>query len=321
MAKNLTPSVAIAMATYNGQTYLKEQLESLCSQTFQDFKLVIVDDASSDDSMTIIKTFTELLNIELHQNSHNPGYIKDFEKAISLSDAPYIAPCDQDDIWLPNKLQTLLENIGNATLIYSDSKLIDAHGNSLERTLSQKLKNNFISTTSPLPFIYDNCVSAHAILFKNELKKSIFPFPKHLYFDAWIAANAAMHHGIIYVNTALICYRQHESNTLSQQKKASLSLSKKIHQKSAKKIQDHRTRTEIIDDLLKASELPIDDKNTLLQLKKGHVQFQSYWFNLSFFKTLLQHRRLLFAITKRQTMMLCFKKAIGLKLYRFLPFL
>ena len=159
------------------------------------------------------------LEIELVQNEENLGYIKNFEKALSLADCDYIAPCDQDDLWASDKLQVLVQNISGASLIYSNSELVDAQGKSLHRTLSQKLKNNFISTRSPLCFVYDNCVSAHSMLFTRELLTSIFPFPTTLYFDAWIAANAASINGVAFIDTNLVLYRQHTTNTLSITKK------------------------------------------------------------------------------------------------------
>lgn len=141
-------------------------------------------------------------------------------------DTPYIAICDQDDIWELNKLEILMSALGDNILVYSNSLLINGEGVSLEKNLSQKLKNNFIDSDTPLSFLYDNSVSAHTVLFKKDLLKKIFPFPQHIYFDAWIAANAANNGTVHFVNKSLVKYRQHSTNTLGNKKRKQLHLKK-----------------------------------------------------------------------------------------------
>ncbi len=317
VAEDLTPSVSIVLATYNGEKYIAEQLESISRQSYKNFNIIIVDDASSDGTAAVIQSFMDRLPIKLIQNETNLGYIKNFEKALSLADADYVAPCDQDDIWTSDKLQVLVDNIDDATLIYSNSELVDAEGNSLKRTLSEKLKNNFVSTDSALSFVFDNCVSAHAMLFKKELSDSIFPFPDTLYFDAWIAANAASLDGIKYIDKNLVLYRQHTTNTLSvtgKKPKAKMT-------KSEKKAKENATAINIISDLLDSPQLSKQERAVLDDLLQAYKQFIHSWFNLGLFLLLLQHRHLFFQITTRAPLWLCFKKAIGFKSYRLFPFL
>lgn len=314
-------TVSVVMATYNGERYLREQLDSIAAQTLQPTQIIIQDDSSDDQTVAIVQEYASYLPIQLETNSHNIGYVRNFELALSKAEGKYIAICDQDDIWEPNKLELLLKTIGTKTLIYSDSLLIDADGNSLNQTLSDKLKNNFISTDSPLSFIYDNCISAHALLFHRSLLPQLFPFPKHLYFDAWIAANATSINGISYLNQRLVRYRQHASNTLSRRQKVSLPISEKITHKTAKKAHEHAKRAEIIHDLLTIQTLTLKDRELLSHLQKGHLDFPNRWFNLSFFRLLFRHQGRIFAITKRNSFTLSLKKAIGLKLYQLFPFL
>ncbi|MEN8147455.1 MAG: glycosyltransferase family 2 protein [Campylobacterota bacterium] len=317
MAEDLTPSVAIVVATYNGETYIAEQLESISQQSYKNFNVIIVDDASSDGTVAVIQSFMDKLPLKLIQNENNLGYIKNFEKALSLADADYVAPCDQDDIWTSDKLQVLVDNIDDATLVYSNSELVDAEGNSLNRTLSKKLKNNFISTRSALSFVFDNCVSAHAMLFKKELLDSIFPFPKTLYFDAWIAANAASSNGIKYIDQNLVLYRQHATNTLSiTQKKPKAKMSK-----SEKKAKENATAINMIEELLDSPQLSKQERELIKALLNAQRQFTHAWFNLELFLLLVQHRHLFFQITTRSPLWLCFKKALGYKSYRLFPFL
>jgi glycosyltransferase involved in cell wall biosynthesis len=314
-------SVSVVIATYNGEHYLREQLDSILSQTIQPLEVIIQDDCSNDSTVALIQEYFSRLPILLKINEKNIGYIRNFEHALSQARGDYIAICDQDDIWEANKLELLLSNIGDSSLIYSNSLLIDSDANSLNKTLSDKLKNRFISTHSPLSFVYDNCVSAHAMLFSRSLLPQLFPFPKHLYFDAWITANAASANGIHYLDQSLVQYRQHSTNTLSITQKASLSFREKIALKTQKKRDEHTSRVEIINDLLSIVSLTQEEQNLLRKLRQEHLSFPKHWFNIIFFALLLQNKNTLFAITKRNPFILAFKKAIGFKLYHFFPFL
>lgn len=318
---NSSNSVSIVIATYNGEHYIREQLDSIIAQTHQPLEVIIQDDCSQDATVSIVREYLSLLPIHLEINTKNLGYIRNFELALKKAQGEYIALCDQDDIWIPSKLELLIANIGDNALIYSNSLLIDSHGDSLHKTLSDKLRNTFISTHSPFSFIYDNCVSAHALMFKRSLLTQLFPFPKSLYFDAWIAANGASFGGVCYLDQPLVHYRQHSTNTLSMTKKASLSFGEKIVLKKQKKLQENRTRAAIIGDLLSISSLTQMQRDLLRQLKEEHLAFSKHWFNITLFTLLFNNRHLFFAITQRNPLILAFKKAIGFKLYRFFPFL
>lgn len=318
---NSSKSISVVIATYNGAPYLREQLNSIAAQTLQPFEIIIQDDCSIDETVAIIQEYIPQLPIRLEINPTNIGYIHNFELAISKASGEFIAICDQDDIWEENKLDLLLSNIGDHSLIYSNSLLIDSHGNSLQKTLAEKLSNRFISTRSPLVFVYDNCVSAHALMFHRSLIPQLFPFPSTLYFDAWIAANAASKHGIKYIDQPLVRYRQHSTNTLAQTAKPKTSLFKKIALKAKKKSLEHQNSALIISDLLHIPTLTSTEYDILERLRKEHLSFETSWFNVTFFLLLNRHKKSLFAITKRNPWVVAFKKAIGSKLYRFFPFL
>lgn len=321
MPNSHNPNISIVIATYNGAKYLREQLDSIAAQTMPAYEIIIQDDCSEDETVAIIESYSSKLPIKLFQNPQNLGYIRNFESALSKAQGEFIALCDQDDVWKPEKLEWLMQTIGTKSLAYADSMLIDSDGNPIGKTLSKKLRNRFIEAPSPLCFVYDNCVSAHAILLRRSLLKHLFPFPRYLYFDAWIAACAASHKGIGYIDEPLVGYRQHASNTLSIHHKPKRSFLEKMFSKVAKKREEHASRAAIIGDLLRIMELDETQRNVLIRLQQAHASFDSRWFNLGMFFLLVQYRSLLFAITRRNSFALAFKKSIGLKLYRFLPFL
>jgi glycosyltransferase involved in cell wall biosynthesis len=309
-------SISIVMATYNGENFIAEQLESIVNQTIAPLEVIIRDDCSTDNTIAIIETYWSKLPIRLERSAENVGYIKNFELALSLAMGEYIVFCDQDDIWETQKLERLMEGLNGYSLAYCNSSLVDSNGKSLRKTLKEKLKNNFISTHSPLAFVYDNCVSAHAMIFHRSLVQQLIPFPKHLFFDAWIAANAASVNGVHYIDLPLIRYRQHSSNTVSGSNKVKSSFIKKIALKAENKLKDHHNFACIISDMLQMSSLSAKDRDVLQKLQEGHLSFGKCWFNVSMYRTLVENEGIIFAITKKKSKKAAFKKAVGYKLYR-----
>ena len=106
--------ISVAMTTYNGEKYLKEQIDSILSQSEKDIELIICDDCSTDNTNKILSDYTEKdKRVHVYKNELNLGYVKNFEKAISLCSGDYIALSDQDDIWLPEHLSVLLKHLKN----------------------------------------------------------------------------------------------------------------------------------------------------------------------------------------------------------------
>lgn len=210
-----SPLVSIALCTYNGSKYLPIQLESILNQTYQHIEIVIVDDRSTDDTYELLKSYESKYpnKIRLFKNEKNLGFVKNFEKAISLCQGSLIALSDQDDFWNSNKIEAQVENIKDNQLIYHDSLMINESGVSLEKRISN-LKNMY-SGGSPLPFLFNNCVSGHSILMKKELVNDILPFPRGIFYDWWIAFKATQTGTIRYLDETFVHYRQHEGTITS----------------------------------------------------------------------------------------------------------
>jgi len=197
---------SIAMATYNGEKYLREQLDSIYAQTYKNIEVIVCDDCSSDKTVEILKEYSERFGLKYFINEKNLGYVKNFEKAISLCNGEYIALSDQDDIWLENKLDILLNEIDDNLLIHSDCELIDEFGNSLQLHWKSEINShkNFED------FLFSNLVTGCTILFKKGLLKGIAAFPDGLaYHDWYLGILAAKEKKIKYLNKSLIQYRQH----------------------------------------------------------------------------------------------------------------
>jgi glycosyltransferase involved in cell wall biosynthesis len=208
-----TPLVSVAMATYNGAQYITAQLESILNQTYKNLEVIITDDASSDNTVAIIKDFQKKYDgIKLFSNTINSGVTITFENSFKNCTGDFIAIADQDDIWELYKIETLLNQLENEDAIYSNSLLVDKDGQSLNKEFKSLM--NLQSYYTGGPFLMGNCVPGHTILMQKQFLKSILPFPSTMMFDRWVSFCAAANNGIKYVDMPLVKYRQHESNTI-----------------------------------------------------------------------------------------------------------
>lgn len=204
--------ISIAMTTFNGEKYLKEQVDSILNQTITDFELIICDDCSTDSTFQILQEYTENdSRIKLYQNEKNLGFKKNFEKAISLCSGDYIALSDQDDVWSNTHLELLLNNIENSVLICANAMIIDGKN---EKIGYMKQSDFFVPADSDMQFLqlmHCNVAQGCTILFKRELVDKVIPIPdEHKYHDYWIAVVASILGKITYIPDAVVFYRQHE---------------------------------------------------------------------------------------------------------------
>jgi len=219
----MNPTVAVLLATYNGEQFLKQQLDSIVSQTYQNFRVYISDDCSSDATVSILQEYQAKFPDKIFYgiNKKNIGYVKNFEKLLQRVEEKYIALSDQDDIWQSDKLEIQMSEIldiednsqQKAVLIHSDLSMIDDNGNMLENSYfayrKYKLKNK-----KDLGHILGPCgVMGNTILMNEELKSLVLPFPEKLdTHDYWIAINAELFGVRRTLQQKLVKYRIHKSN-------------------------------------------------------------------------------------------------------------
>lgn len=204
------PLVSIALCTYNGAAYLHEQLDSLLAQTHEHFEIIAVDDGSTDQTVEILRTYARRdSRVRVSVNLENLGFRRNFERTLLLCRGAFLAPCDQDDIWLPTKLSRLLAAIGSDEMAYCDSELIDDKGSALGCRVSEWW--NMQDFRDAMPFVMANCVSGHAMIFRRGLVARAFPIPSAFFHDWWLAAVAASASRVVYVPEVLVRYRQHEA--------------------------------------------------------------------------------------------------------------
>jgi len=212
--KSKLQAVSIALCTYNGERFLKEQLESILNQDYENIdEIICVDDNSKDSTWEILKEYSNKYTIfKLYRNLSNLGFVKNYEKAITLTHNLLIAISDQDDIWYPTKISNLVNTIGNNLMSYSDNDYIDNKGKSLGRKFSDM--RNLTTNTSCLNFALFNAISGHTILLNRNLLQYSLPFPDDIPYDFWLAFQASQYGKIQIVRKALVGYRQHDNNTI-----------------------------------------------------------------------------------------------------------
>ena len=217
------PLVSVAMCTYNGEKFLREQLYSIINQTYQNIEVVIVDDGSADNTIAIIEEFAARdSRIKLFTNERNLGFNKNFEKALGLTCGDFIAISDQDDIWLEDKISLLLENIKDNWLIFSNSSYMGGHRQG-------QLLNNFKLPKNYKGILLRNHVTGHTVLLRRGLLNYAVPFPEKGYYDWWMGFVASYHNRIGFMDKVLTMYRVH-SESVVQSRIESGEIQKKEHQ-------------------------------------------------------------------------------------------
>ncbi|MDR2474280.1 MAG: glycosyltransferase [Bacteroidales bacterium] len=272
--------ISIAMATYNGDKYLHEQIDSILAQTEQDFELVVSDDHSMDKTWEILQEYaSKYSRIHIYQNEQNLGFVKNFERAMTLCKGEYIALCDQDDIWTFDHLSVLLENIGENSCCCGDAILLE-NGELTDRlskrdgvvvtyldTPDKKLKRILYSGS---PF------QGASMMVKQSHLKYIFPFPSINMHDVWIALYACINNSMEYtVDKTITYYRQHAAQITRHEKRSQWYYVRNLNRNKYKQ----SDRLLYINALLQRfPEMDENHKNELLMAKRWFEKQHSRWF-------------------------------------------
>jgi len=223
------PAISVVMTTYNGERFLPQQIESLLSQTLQPAEIIVCDDASSDQTHGILKKYGKTHNIIYHVNAKKLGVVENFKKAVSLaSPANYIALCDQDDIWLPEKLErsyaalSAIDDGSTPAMSYSDAIVIDENKNILNSSLNNELGfDKYEHCLSTL--LFGNFVLGCTIMMNREMKKLFADIPDNKVFnhDSWITLIAFTFGKVVSLQHPQLLYRKHDKNvTFANHKKS-----------------------------------------------------------------------------------------------------
>lgn len=217
--------LSIAMCTYNGQKYLKDQLKSIASQSRLPDEMVICDDVSTDNTMEILTAFASEspFPVNVYRNEHNLGSTQNFDKATSLCSGDIIFFADQDDVWLPEKLANFEETFNahpEAGIVYSDASIVDANLAPLGFYMSQtfgmtdELRHELSSSHAFRYLMRRNYITGATMAFRSRYRWLISPISPHWVHDHWIATLIATQTYIVPIPETLILYRQHDNNQI-----------------------------------------------------------------------------------------------------------
>ncbi|MDQ0825145.1 glycosyltransferase involved in cell wall biosynthesis [Arthrobacter sp. B2I5] len=207
------PRISVCMAAYNGSLHIEEQISSILSELGPQDELVIVDDCSTDRTIELIAGMVDR-RIRLVRTSRNMGYVKTFERALQEARGEYVFLSDQDDIWIPGRVQLMLGALEEVALVVSNCKHIEGIPG---RFQSIRLREKDSTHTFRNAFgilvgyrLHWGC----AMAFRRSLLAQVLPFPTYMKesHDQWIAMAGIANRSVRYLETDTILHRLHGQN-------------------------------------------------------------------------------------------------------------
>ena len=219
--------IDILLATYNGEKYIKEQIESILNQTYSNFRLIISDDCSKDNTKKILEEYAQKDDrIKIYFQKENLGYVKNFEFLLTKVENEIYMLSDQDDYWMPEKIEKSVELLKKeeADLVFCDLEVVDGNLNKIYDSFNDYMlltrKINKYLNTERLNYLY-NCVTGCTICAKSSIINKVLPLPKEskdVIHDYWIGLMVSLNGKVAYLPQKYIKYRQHGNNQVGTEK-------------------------------------------------------------------------------------------------------
>lgn len=210
--------ISVVLASYNGALYIKEQIDSILRQDYPFVELLVFDDCSTDDTYNILLEYQHLdSRVKAYRNEKNLGFKKNFEQAIQKCSSPYVALCDQDDVWTDDHLSILVRNLNGKSLVCGNSLMVDSKGNSWNQTIRSihQMSREYNNQVTRSYFIYYN-ISVYqgaSMLIKKDFLTKVLPIPENVqYHDSYFACIASLLDEMVDVADIVTYYRQHDAN-------------------------------------------------------------------------------------------------------------
>jgi glycosyltransferase involved in cell wall biosynthesis len=217
--------VSVALCTYNGDRFVREQLESIWRQSRLPDEIVAVDDGSADGTWDALARCAAESPVPMHvaRNPQRLGYARNFERAIGLCRGEIVFPCDQDDVWLPEKIEQMcapFEQNAAVMLVHSDALLVDGELRplgvrlfaALGLTAAERAQEDAAGAFALL--LKRNIVTGAASAIRREVYARALPFDPNFVHDEWLALHAALCGRLVRLEQPLIQYRQHQANQI-----------------------------------------------------------------------------------------------------------
>ena len=216
--------ISVCIATYNGEKYIKQQLDSILCQLKDDDEIIISDDNSTDGTLLIVESFKDS-RIKIYPGNEFHSPIFNFENALKKAKGNYIFLCDQDDVWLSNKVSLMMDYLCNYDLVVSDCKIVDADLN----IINESFFHTFSSGKGFCKNLIKNTYLGCCMAFKSEVLNYVLPFPKRIAMhDIWIGLSVELFGSVYFLDQPLIFYRRHGKNASFGGGKSHFSISYRI---------------------------------------------------------------------------------------------
>lgn len=221
--------ISVALCTYNGEKFIKKQLDSILNQTREVNEIIVCDDKSSDSTLSILETYKNIFPhiFKIFVNESNLKSNKNFEKALSLTTGNYIFFCDQDDLWQPNKVAKMIDVFTKNNKIegvFSNANLIDENDSVISENITLWDTVGFFESKLIKPINYlkilmleGNFITGATLCISEKVKDFCFPFDtneKNFFHDYWIASLLAERNSLTCINESLISYRAHSNQQI-----------------------------------------------------------------------------------------------------------
>lgn len=283
------PPISVVVCTYNGAKYIEEQLASITGQSYAVAEIIVVDDASADDTTQVVERAAARDNrITLYKNEVNIGFTANFEKAMKMAKHEFIAIADQDDVWHLHKIEKLMAAFtDDAAAIYCDSVRFTK---TIPTAPVANKKNRRINGTEVRQLAMYNTVSGHALVIRKSLLVHALPIPSAIYYDWWLALQSVANGGLQFLDEILVYQRAHDNNVTI----AKNTSERELRNNYRTMLGTHLHAFTQIDNLSNAD-------------KEFFVRFENYWSEMlqkgssaKLFWFILKHRANLFYYKKRK---------------------
>ena len=198
--------ISVCVATYNGERFIREQIDSILRQLSSDDEIIVSDDGSTDDTISIINSIDDKrIRIIEGPRKHSPT--QNFECAMKEAKGDYIFLADQDDVWKPNKVEVCMKWLQEYDCVVSDAEVTDSNLNPLYPSLYtiMQVRQGRIYNT-----IWKNGYTGCCMAFRRNVLKASLPFPKNIpMHDIWIGNVAAYKYNMKFIPDKLIYFRRH----------------------------------------------------------------------------------------------------------------
>lgn len=200
--------ISVCLAAYNGERFIRRQLESILPQLGPGDEVIVSDDGSTDQTLAVVRSLNDP-RIRIVRNTGRRGPVGNFENALNQVRGEFIFLSDQDDVWLPDKVHRLRPLLETHNLVLSDCTVVDAGG----RTLFPSFFAHRGSRPGLLRNLYKNSYVGCCMAFRRSLLKRALPFPKGLYMhDWWLGLLAEAGGSVCFYPESTLLYVRHGQN-------------------------------------------------------------------------------------------------------------